>query len=521
MKGLVGWGKPLPSTLCMRPTDLAYARPMHRVLRALVGALWVWLSACASARQSDAGPNHEPGATGEVRIRAVDAASGQPMHCKLLLTAAGTTFAVGPPGVIGEWISPHVLANDVAVYGDPCDLTLRLPAQPLQLQASAGIEWDIARASVVPDPSKLTELELKLNRALDTTGFACVDLHVHSAPSFDSDVPLDQRIVSALAEGLDAIAPTDHEAVADWDAELMRLNLADALTILLGTEVTPDIWPQPQALGHFGMFPVPKTFDATQHQLSFQTPGSLLERLDTLYPDSLIQVNHPRWDNIGYFNVGAYDPRDPSLDQRLGLSHLDAIELWNSNQLNVTGLSTTELLLDDYYALIDLGFSLVATGNSDTHDLSRQPLGYPRNCVRVANDQHPGLTPEGLAEGLRLGRVLVTSGPWLEVALAGKGPGEVAEVEDLAPVLAISVDAANWVSVDRVRIVVNGRTVATLQTPSLPAHLQVPLELSGSVSYIMVIAEGDAPLPSVAGELSAPQRSFAFTNPLWVRIKPQ
>lgn len=511
-------GQVAPGQVYALPADLAYAAAMLRVLGALVGALWVFLSACASGRP--VGPLGDSAVQGKVHIRVVDAASDQPVRCKLLLTAAGATLPLGPPGPPGAWLAPHVLASDSAIYGDPCDLTLSLPAKPLQLQASAGIEWDWARASVVPDPSTTTELELELTRALDTSGFACVDLHVHSAPSFDSNVPLDQRIVSALAEGLDAIAPTDHEAVADWDAEVARLNLADALTILLGTEVTPDLWPQPRALGHFGVFPVPKTFDATQHQLGFQTPGALLERLDALYPDSLIQVNHPRWDILGYFNVGGYDPRDPSLDQRLGLSHLDAIELWNSNQLNVTGTFALELMLADFYSLLNLGFPLVATGNSDTHDLSRQPLGYPRNCVRVANDRHPGLTPEGLLEGLRLGQVFVTSGPWLEVSLAGRGPGEVADLA-LVPPLEISVDAANWVSVDRVRIVVNGRTAATYATPSLPAHFQVPLELSGAVSYIMVIAEGDAPLPSVAGELSAPQRSFAFTNPLWVRTVTQ
>lgn len=490
---------------------------MPRVFRALVSALWVWLAACDGAPPStpDAGPN----ATGEVHIRVIDAATGQPVRCKLLLTAAGVPVAFAPPGPVGAWLSAHVLVSDRAVYGDPCDLTLRLPVRPLQLQASAGIEWDLAQASLTPDPARVTQLELELTRALDTTGFACADLHVHSAPSFDSVVPLDQRIVSALAEGLDAIAPTDHEAVGDWDAELMQLNLADSLTILLGSEVTSDIWPQPQALGHFGVFPVPKSFDPSQHQLSFQSPGSLLARLDTLYPDSLIQVNHPRWDNIGYFNVAGFDPRDPSLDERLGLSHLDAIELWNSHQIDVTGLPAVEVMLQDFYTLLDLGFALVATGNTDTHELSRHPLGYPRNCVRVANDHHPGLTPEGLAEGLRLGRVLVTSGPWLEVSLAGHGPGEMVSAEAVPP-LEISVDAANWVSVDRVRIVVNGRTAATIPTPSLPAHFQVPLELSSGVSYIMVTAEGDAPLPSVAGELSAPQRSFAFTNPLWVHAQP-
>jgi hypothetical protein len=492
---------------------------MRWVLRARVGALWGWLYACAAAREPAAGPSDagKP-AFGDVHIRVLDDA-GEPMRCKLLLTAAGTRLALGPPGMIGAWLTPSVLATDLAVYGDPCDLTLRLPAEPVQLQASAGMEWDLAGASVTARASEPTSVELRMTRALDTSGYACVDLHVHSAPSFDSDVPLDQRIVTALAEGLDAIAPTDHDAIGDWDAEVMRLGVADDLTILLGAEVTPDIWSQPQALGHFGMFPVPDTFDPAQYQLSFQTPGSLLERLDTLYPESLIQVNHPRWDSIGYFNVGGYDPADPTLDKRLGLSHLDAIELWNSHQVDVTGGPAVELMLNDFYTLLDLGFSLVATGNTDTHELSRHPLGYPRNCVRVANDQHPGLTPDGIHEGLRLGRVLVTSGPWLEVALNGHGPGDWVDVAS-ATSLDVSVDAASWVSVDRVHIVVNGRTATTIPTRSLPAHLEVPLELSSAVSYIMVIAEGDAPLPSVAGELSAPQRSFAFTNPLWVRTTP-
>ena len=70
-----------------------------------------------------------------------------------------------------------------------------------------------------------TVLRLRLNRALDTHGYACSDFHVHSAPSFDSDVPLDQRLIAALAEGLDAFAPTDHETVGDWQTEQAMLNM--------------------------------------------------------------------------------------------------------------------------------------------------------------------------------------------------------------------------------------------------------------------------------------------------------
>jgi hypothetical protein len=340
---------------------------------------------------------------------------------------------------------------------------------------------------------------------------------VHSAPSFDSDVPLDQRLISAVAEGLDAIAPTDHEVVGDWDSVLARLGMADELTLLLGNEVTPDHWDMPQAIGHFGVFPVPRTFDASQHQLSWQSPASLLERLDSLYPDSVIQVNHPRWDPvIGYFAAGGFNPLDTHIDERLGLSHLDAIELWNSHELDVTGGTPIETMLEDFYALLDMGVALVATGNTDTHELSRHPLGYPRNCIRVANDGHPGLTADAIVDGVSLGRVMVTSGPFLEVSIAGHGPGERV-ARPAAPSLDIKVEAASWVPLDRVHVVVNGQTVATRSIDSLPAQLQVPLELPRAVSYIMVLAEGDAPLPSLAGTLNSPQRSFAFTNPIWVQ----
>ena len=37
-----------------------------------------------------------------------------------------------------------------------------------------------------------------------------------------------------------------------------------------------------------------------------------------------------------------------------------------------------------------------------------------------------------------------------------------------------------------------------------------------NVYFHRVVVEGDAPLPEVAGTLNHPQRSLAFTNPIWV-----
>jgi hypothetical protein len=483
------------------------------------------LLTAACARAEPAGhapppPPPPPSSSGKLHVSVVDTDTGVAMPCKLLFSTEphehGPHFGMG---TVGEWLGPSALGTDNAVYGDPCDVELELHAGTVHVQASRGIEYEIAQADVNIPADGRADLKLELTRALDTHGYACADFHVHSAPSFDSDVPLDQRLISAIGEGLDAIAPTDHDALGDWDAELARMNMADELTVVLGNEVTPDHWGVPQAIGHFGVFPVPRDFDPQVYQASWQSPAGLLERLDAVFPDSLIQVNHPRWDaTIGYFSAAGFNPLDMHIDERLGLSHLDAIEVWNSHEIDTTGGTPLETLLQDYYALLDLGVALVATGNTDTHELSRQPLGYPRNCIRVPDDGHPGLTPEAVTDGVSQGKVMVTSGPWLEVTIDGHGPGERVMRPD-APVLDVQVDAASWVPVERLQVIVNGRTVETRQLRSLPALLHIPLQLPDAVSYIMVLVDALPPLPNVGGSLRFPQRSLAFTNPIWVQAR--
>jgi hypothetical protein len=486
-------------------------------------ASWVLAGAFfAVACRSDALPKAPPptppaGSTGRVHILVEADDTGKPSACKLLLSGGALTPNYGTSTMVGQWLAPRALGVGNAIYGDPCDVTLELPIGPFHIQASRGIEYELAQQDVMVSAAGPVELRLRLVRALDTHGYACADFHVHSAPSFDSDVPLDQRLISAVGEGLDAIAPTDHEIVGDWQTEQAMLGMADTLTLVIGNEVTPDQWAIPQAIGHFGMFPVPPDFDPSLHQMAWQSPAALLERLDNMYPDTLIQVNHPRWDSvIGYLSVAGFNPLDPKLDERLGLEHLDAIELWNSHEIDATGGTPLETTFQDYFALLELGVPLVATGNTDTHELSRHPLGYPRNCIRVDDDAHPGLTADAVVEGVALGRVMVTSGPWLEVSLDGHGPGDRV-TRPAEPVLKIQVDAAGWVPVDRVHVVVNGQRVATRELSSVPSQLEVPLELPNAVSYIMVMVEGDGPLPDVAGYLNHPERSYAFSNPIWVQ----
>jgi hypothetical protein len=44
----------------------------------------------------------------------------------------------------------------------------------------------------------------------------------------------------------------------------------------------------------------------------------------------------------------------------------------------------------------------------------------------------------------------------------------------------------------------------------------MPLDLPQGSSYVMVLVQGDDPLPVNAGVPNRPLRSTAFSNPIWV-----
>jgi hypothetical protein len=454
-----------------------------------------------------------------LRVRVVDPESKQPIACKVTFRASvltGTPY-LGVSEGVGEWFGPNVLGVRDTLYGDPCDYSVPLPPGQMHFRVSQGIEREVADRDIALVAGETAALDVELPRAIDTQGFACADFHVHSAPSFDSDVPLDQRLISAVGEGLDALAPTDHDTVADWSAELARADMQGRLTLILGNEVTPDTWANvPQPLGHFAVYPVPLGVDTRSYQLQWDTVGSLLSRLDRMFPDSLIQVNHPRWDTgIGFLSANAFDPLEPGIGERLGLSHVDAIELWNTHELDSLAGVGLESTMQDYFKLIDLGFRPTAMGNTDTHELSRQPIGYPRNCIRVPDDRPEQLTPEAVVDGVAGGHVIVTSGPWLEVSLAGHGPGDTVARPENA-MLDVLVDGASWVPIDSVIVIVNGQMVDSRAIDEVPARLQLPLDLPEGSSYVMVLVQGDEPLPVNAGVPNRPLRSTAFSNPIWV-----
>jgi len=248
------------------------------------------------------------------------------------------------------------------------------------------------------------------------------------------------------------------------------------------------------------------------------TVAQIVDPARTNVPGAILQINHPRWDAaIGYFDV-------IDLDRMTGMGAMgevipdfDAIEVWNGHELDqAPGDVPVEDVLADWYALLGRGHLMVATGNSDTHRLSKTPVGYPRTCVRVTDDRPASISDADFIEGLRRGQAFVTSGIFVDLLVGGEGPGETLAPAGASVPVEVHLQAASWVPMSELDVIVDGEVAQTLAVPAeRPASLATSVTITQD-AFVLVVVRGDGPLGLAAGSHGAPTRSLAFTNPVFV-----
>ncbi len=84
-------------------------------------------------------------------------------------------------------------------------------------------------------------------------------------------------------------------------------------------------------------------------------------------------------------------------------------------------------LIDDWFALLQHGHIVTATGNSDTHHLDHNIGGYPRNYVRVQEDAPSKLKEHEIERAVKGHHaVMFTTAPFLMLSVGDGGIGDVA-----------------------------------------------------------------------------------------------
>jgi hypothetical protein len=375
-------------------------------------------------------------------------------------------------------------------------------------------------------------------------GVVSGDFHVHGGASYDSSIPDQDRVVSFLASGVDVIVATDHDVVSDYQSTLAALGAEGRITVVPGVEETPNIlWftvpgeSFPKTIGHFNFWPLRRDALAARNGAPWdelREPGQMMDDMEALFDGApgvgVRQLNHPLSDSKlgrdqGYYKMLKYDPRTPiqpgrsfAADMLLRAPGGQHRNLDVDTQEVMTGASRRDWLRYRtlWFSLLSQGILHAGTANSDTHSLSNERIGYPRNLVYGGHDDRATFSIDGFNQDVRKGHMVGTNGPVLDVRV-GDGMGQmVSPGLDAFPAtaatatLAISVTAAPWIPVTEVRIFVNGVQARTIDVSSFfagvdhfgaepaTASLTVPLAPllpSTGDAWLVVEAGLEQPIP--------------------------
>jgi len=317
------------------------------------------------------------------------------------------------------------------------------------------------------------------------------DFHVHGGASYDSSIPDQDRVVSFLAAGVDVIVATDHDVVTDYADTLAALGVTDQLVVVPGVEQTPNIlWFDvpgqtfPKTIGHFNFWPLARN-DLLPRNGSpwdeLREPGQMMEDIEPSFVGAGVrQMNHP-WSEAklgrdqGFLRMIQMDPRRPLTDPGSFagkvLLRTPGTRLRNIDfdvQEVMTGASRRDWLRYRtlWFSLLSQGFLRAGAANSDSHTLSIERVGYPRNLVFGGHDR-AAFDRETFDADVRAGHMIGTNGPVLDVTIddatgalhrpdlkAAFEPGDKST-------LTVTIAAAPWIPLAELRVFVNGAQVLT------------------------------------------------------------
>jgi hypothetical protein len=401
---------------------------------------------------------------------------------------------------------------------------------PYRVTASRGPEYTLAQSDVTLAPGQTIEVRLSPRKVVDTAGYLACDFHQHTMLGADAPVAIRDRVVSNGAEGVEVAVASEHNVVADLEPIVRELHLERTLVSIPGDELTSDASRHPW--GHANAWPLP--LDPSDPRggapiVRDRTPREVFDELRRRSSgDFVIQVNHPRSGQNGYFDQLGFDlasgvGTDPGYDPRF-----DALEVWNGRNVDARAK-----VLGDFFALLRTSHPVTATADTDTHGIVGQEAGYPRTYVRVTDDGPldpwtPART-EDVVRGVKVLRdVVLTNGPMLRV-MAGDAPiGGVAKGQVV--VVKVHIESAPWVGVDALRLIRASApdasdpamTQRVTPTPNAAGALSADATFTVRVSAddaFVVVASGGKPMAPVLGAAAggdAEITPWAMSGAIWI-----
>lgn len=447
-----------------------------------------------------------------------DAKTGEPIPCKLTLVGADNT----PDPELTRNDIGREEAGAIVAYNRIMSIAgvgaAHVPFGSYDVTVSHGPEWDIQTLRRVRVGAAGAQVTTRLSHVVETPRWLSADFHVHAARSPDSHVPMQDRIYEFVADDVQMIVSTDHNVVSDYEPFIRALDAGRFITSAIGDELTTGSW------GHFGAFPLPSDLERAGQGAVLvhgRRPDDFFKDVRSNAPEAIIDVHHPRIDaEIGYFELGKFDARSDKAERPGFAWDFDAVEVMNGYQDPVR--RSVDRVIDDWFSLLNHGHVVTATGNSDTHHLTFNIGGYPRNYVRLLDDRPQWIDGRAVAHALKAHRAFFTTAPFVRFEVGGVGIGDLAPARGGKARADIDVLAAPWVSVDRVTLYLNGVEAKRWTVPESTAVVRFHQSFEVTTpedGYLVVRVDGEKSLAPVVGDRKTfTAYPFALTNPIFLDV---
>lgn len=459
---------------------------------------------------------------------------GQPIPCKVTFFGSNVSDNQRiPDPEFGIDSQSGSVGN--CVYTADGRFVRSIPAGSYDVLISRGPEYDVAYQTINLKAGGEATIEAKLKRVVDTTGWVSAELHSHSTPSGDNTSQQLGRVENLICEHLEFAPCTEHQRIESYDDQLKILNAESYMATCSGMELTGS----PLPINHQNAFPLQwKPF--AQDGGGPRTANNPIEQIARLAmwdddADKVVQTNHPNMRQL-LADRNLDGTEDGGFAKMLDF--MDVIEVHPPEMIFLSEEETAALKNPDtnrmkpWMNLIKSGRRIPGVVNTDAH-YNWHGSGWLRNWIRCSTDEPSEIDTQEMIQRLSSGQVIMSTGPFLSVQLHHDSlpkPAEIGDtitLPDSAAELAVTVQCANWLDVNRVEVFVNGEIQPELsrtraEHPEVFSNDIVKFNQRLAVTlpedaFIIVAAIGERlQLGRVMGASGGQRPPVAVSNPIYV-----
>ena len=459
-------------------------------------------------------------------------AGGHSIPCKVQFSGLNGTETpnLGPQnrahGCVDQW---HSETGKFNVALDP---------GTYRLVITRGIEHNHLVREVTVKAGEFAAVTGSLKRLVNTAGWVSTDFHNHSTPSGDNQCGTDDRLINLAAEHIEFAPTTEHNRLYDWTPHIQKLGLTQHLRTIVGLELTGG-----GAGSHHNAFPLPTPNPYAQDggapvfQVDPRLNAIALQNHGGWDPDRWVHINHPNltekfWDrNLDGKADGGFKGYE---------KYINALESQNFRGNDIlstvpwklyrrgTSESVREVREFIWLQMLNQGYRTRAIAVADAHSVYGNGVGGWRTYIPSSTDEPAKIDPDEIIRNAKAGRLMLTTGPFLEVTANGALPGSDITAKDGKVNLKVKIQCTDWVHINRVQVLVNGRqdpnlNITAEKNPRMFKKTPTVFETTFSLdlkedTHLIVVAMGEnADLKTGYGtSTNASLKPCAYINPIWV-----